>query len=56
MDESQTSFASQYPPYGFDIEMMKVRSLFNPFSKTRVPLLTHIVFRFPEVYGYRRWS
>lgn len=23
MDESQTAFASQYPPYGFDIEMMK---------------------------------
>ena len=27
MDESRTAFASQYPPYGFDIKMMKVRPL-----------------------------
>ena len=33
MDESQTAFASQYPPYGFDIEMMKVR----PVLQSPVP-------------------
>jgi hypothetical protein len=25
MDDTQTAFAAQYPPYGFDLEMMKVR-------------------------------
>jgi hypothetical protein len=24
VDDSQTAFATQYPPYGFDIDMMKV--------------------------------
>src|SRR6267154_2503367 len=25
MDDTQTAFATQYPPYGFDLDMMKVR-------------------------------
>jgi hypothetical protein len=29
MDDPQTAFASQYPPYGFDIDMMKVSSGFS---------------------------
>ena len=24
MDDAQTAFATQYPPYGFDLDMMKV--------------------------------
>ena len=53
MDESQAAFASQYPSYGFDIEMMKVRAL-SRF--TCILYLTHPVSPVPEVYGYRRWS
>lgn len=25
MDDTQTAFATQYPPYAFDLDMMKVR-------------------------------
>jgi hypothetical protein len=25
MDDPQTAFATQYPPYAFDLDMMKVR-------------------------------
>ena len=28
MDDSQTAFATQYPPYGFDLDMMKVCTIF----------------------------
>ena len=28
MDDTQTAFATQYPSYGFDLDMMKVHLLF----------------------------
>lgn len=43
MDDSQTAFATQYPPYGFDLDMMKVRIyLCNFFLIVNV---THLLFR-----------
>ena len=31
MDDTQTAFATQYPPYGFDLDMMKARIFHNFF-------------------------
>jgi hypothetical protein len=51
MDDTQTAFATQYPPYGFDLDMMKVRifslNFFRGISLT--PLLV-------APHGYRWWS
>jgi hypothetical protein len=53
MDDTQTAFATQYPPYGFDLDMMKVRLFprnffFIPTSLTLIPLAAS--------HGYCRWS
>jgi len=50
MDDTQTAFATQYPPYGFDLDMMKVR-IFSQFFLGGISLTPLLA----APHGYRWW-